>query len=502
MAINMKSSVLAIKPEVTEGTPVIPAAAGDFIALQPDAAMAPAIDVLANDELRSSIGKAKPILGMENPTFSMSHYLRHSGVAGTAPGYKQLLKAAFGSEVVASTEYNTIAASTTVLVKVDTGEGAQFQRGQVLLVKDSTNGFSLRPVLSVSNDDLTLGFALAVAPGTGVDLGKAVLYKPADSGHQSVTLWHYLGNAGALQMMAGGKVTEFAVEIAAGELVNATFSLEGLSYYFDPINITSADRYLDFTDDDGTHAAIVAAQWYKDPHELASAIQAAIVATGTTETITCVYSNTTGKFTIASSTSTVLTLKWNTGANTANTIGDKIGFSVAADDSGSTSYTSDNALSFAASYTPSYDSADPLVAKSNECLIGDATSTTCFAASNVSFTLSDARAGINSICATTGRSGSIITERSVTITATALLNQYDADKFMRFRSGQQTSFLYNGGTKTGGNWDAGKCFSIFVPTATVSSFSLTDQDGLVAMEIELQAYVDANGSGEVYLNFL
>lgn len=502
MAIQTKTTVLSVKAEVTEGTPVAPASATDFIAAQDDLTMAPEPNVLENAELKPSLGKSKPIIGTVKGTASFSHYLRHSGVEGQAPNYSALLKAAFGAQDTEATEYNTVSSSTTSLIKVDTGEGAQFRRGQALLIKDGTNGYSIRPVHSISNDDLTIGFNLASAPASGVNLGKAVTFYPADSGHQTLTAWGYMGNGGAVQMVAGARVTEVGIEASAGELINASYTLEGSSYYFNPITIASADRYLDFTDDNGTFAAAVTAKVYETPHHLAEALQTAMLAADPLETFTVTYSNTTGKFTIATSTSALLTLKWNTGANTANTIGDKIGFSVAADDSSATSYTSDNAISFAAPYTPSYDSADPLAAKSHSVLVGDATDNSCFQASSISISLGTPRSDIASICADSGVSGSIVNERTCTISLTALLNQYDADKIKRLLSGTETRFAYIFGEKSGGNWAAGKSGCFYAPTCTVTSYSLTDADGLIALELELQTYVNSTGDGEVYLSFV
>ena len=117
-AIITKASVLAIVEETTEGTPVSPSAAGDFIALQDDASMTPSFDVLENAEFKNSIGKAKPILGAENPTFEMSHYLRASGTAAVAPGYNLLLKSAFGDENVRATERSTTTGSTVAILEL------------------------------------------------------------------------------------------------------------------------------------------------------------------------------------------------------------------------------------------------------------------------------------------------------------------------------------------------------------------------------------------------
>jgi hypothetical protein len=494
---------LAIMPEVTEGTAVAPSGASDFLALQPDASLKPAFDVLSNEELRSSIGMAKGILGFERPEMSFSHYLKHSGTEGQAPEYNELLQAIFGSETANGTQRTTTTSSTVSLLKLGAG-GSDFSRGFAVLVKDGTNGYSIRPVHSVSSNDLTLGFNLSNAPATGIGVGKCVNYTPANSGHQSLTAWMYRANGQATEMIAGAKVTEFGFSASAGELINANFNMVGTKYHFNPITIASADRYLDFTDDDGTFAAVVTAKVYRDPHELATAITDAMNTANSGETHTCTYSDSTGKFTILC-TGTTLSLLWNTGSNTANTIGDKIGFSVAADDTGTaatTGYTSDNAQTYAAPYTPSYDSADPIAAKYHEVLIGDSTDTSCFEAASISFSMAMDRSEVKSICSESGVNSILLTGREVTITISGLLDKYHAGEFKRFRANTDTRFAYNFGTKSGGNWVAGTCGNLYVPTCTITSFELTDLDSVVGISIELKAFVDSSGNGEVYLNFL
>jgi hypothetical protein len=500
--IQTRNSVLAVKVESTEGVPVVPTGASDFIAIQDDFDMSQEFESLENAELKASIGMAKPISGLETGSVSFSHYMRHSGVEGTAPNYSNLLKSLFGNQVAASTEYDTIAGSTTILVKVNTGEGVNFQRGQALLIKDATNGYSIRPVHSVSGDNLTLGFALAVAPGTGVNLGKAVTFLPTNSGHQTLTLFYYAGNGGALKAVSGVRITEASIEISAGELINASYSGEGIKNYFNPINILSTDQYLDFTDDDGTYAVTVTAQLWQDPHQLAEALTSAMNASGTTETHSVTYSDSTGKFTIANTTGALLSLLWSTGTNTANTIGDKIGFTVSADDTGALTYTSDSAISFAAPYTPSYDTADALVAKSNLCMVGDSDDYACFAAQDVSVTIGNEKTDIMSICSSSGRAGSLVSAREVTINITAYLNQYDADKFKRMRTNADTRFAYIFGQKSGDNWVAGKCGCIYAPTCVVTSLETPDADGLVGLEMELKGYVDSSGNGEIYISLV
>lgn len=503
MAEQTRGTVLAIKEEVTEGTPVLPSAGTDFIALQDGFELAPSFNLLENNEIRSSIGKAKSITGLENPTASLDHYVRHSGVEGQEPNFGSLLEAAFGSVEVESTQYDTVPASTTSVVKVDVAEGATFSRGQALLVKDGTNGYSIRPVFSIASDDLTLGFNLANAPASGVNLGKAVRYYPANSGHKSLTLTNYRANGGALEVIAGAKVNEMKMDVTAGELIKGSFSMQGIKYYFDPINIGATDTKLDFVDDDGTHAATIPSKLYRDPHELAQAIQDAMLTANTGKTPTVLYVDSSGKFTIKT-TGTVLTLKFGTGVNLANSISDKIGFT-AADKSGTaatTGYTSDTAQSWAASLTPSYDNSDPLVAKNNEVLLGDSADSSCFCASSLTFTLSNNLQNIPCVCSESGVSGAVVNGRAVTVEIVGLLERHDAEKFKRFRANDETSFLFNFGTKSGGNWVAGKCGMLYIPTATISSFKLGDQDGLVTVEMTLTAFVDSSGNGEVYLNFV
>lgn len=501
MAITTRSSVLAVKPEVTEGTPVSPTAATDYVALQDDFAMEPAFESLDNAELKNSIGKSKSITGIEAPTASTSHYLRHSGVEGQAPNYSEFLQALFGNEAVAGTEYDTVAGSAVDAVNVDTGEGVNFQRGQAVLVKNPS-GYEIRPIHSVAGDVLTPGFDLVNAPASGVNLGKAVLYYPAEADHQTLSLWHYLGNGGAVQLMSGSRVTTATFEFAAGQLISGAYSFEGVEYYFNPIEITATDTYLDFTDDDSTWAVQIAAKFYKDPHQLADALTAAMNASGTTETHVVTYSDDLGKFTISTSTSTLLSLLWSTGANTANTVGDKIGFTVSADDTGATSYAADGAIDYGSPQTATFDTSDPLAAKDHNALIGDAEDNVCFDPSTVSISFTNTRRPIPSVCAQSGVSGSIINGREVEVSITALLDQYDADKWRRFRENAETRFMYAFGSKSGGNWVPGKCGCWYFPTATISSIVINDDDGLASLDLTLTAFVDDDGNGEVYLDFV
>lgn len=499
--LQNRNTVVAVTKETTEATPVAPSASTDYIAIQEGFDVSPEFQDLQSAELQSSIGMAKGVKGFENPTASFSHYMRSSGVEATAPNFGNLVESCLGGLTAAQAEDNTVAGSTTTVVKVDSGEGADYERGMALLVKDATSGrnYSIRNVLSVSTDDLTLAQALGAAPPVSIDLGRPTLYKVADSGHPTLDLFVYRANTAAVELLAGCRVTDMSIDATAGEFVNCSYNLSGVKYLFDPIEITSADQYLDFNDGGGEENAQVPAKFYKDPYDLAQAIADAMNAL-TTDTITVTYSDSTNKFTFASSGGT-FSLLWNTGANTANTIGDKIGFSVAADDTGASSYVADSALTFSAPHTPSYDNADPLVAKNNEILLGSSTEVTAFEAESVSIKIANEKRDVLDICSESGKSGSIFSNRTVTVDIVGYLTSGQALEFQRYRENTSIVFTYNFGNKLGGNWVAGQCVNVHIPTAVITSFKIGDSGGVVTLEMSLRAYVD-EGNGEFYINTL
>ena len=500
MAISNKSTVFAIVEEATEGTITAPTSGTDFLPIQTDLTMSAEIEKLDNEEMKASLGMAKKITGRESPTASFSHYVKHSGVEGQAPSWGRLIKSCLGAVNVESVEYQTASSSTTTTIKV--ADSTFFNVGQPLLIKDATNGYKIAHIHDIPNGtDLILGFAISAAPAAGVDLGKAVTYYPLNTmDHPSLSLWNYIGNGGAKELIRGARVTEIGITAEAGQLINASISLEGLEFFFNQIAITASNKYLDFTDDAGTFAAVIPTGYYKTPHELASAIEAALNGVST-ETYTVTFSNSTGKFTIASG-STVLSLLWQSGTNTANSIGTTIGFSVAANDTGATTYTSDNAQNYSAPYTPSFDAADPLAAKGHIVYVGDQDDNVCFNPSSVSITITSSRKVIDSICSASGISGSIINGREVTVSVKGLLERHDADRFDRALQNKDTRFMYTGGVKSGGNWVAGKCFSVYLPYCTVNNPVIGDEDSLTTIEFELSSFVPDDGSEEVFVGFV
>lgn len=494
-----RNSVFAFVPEVTEGTPVAPSSATQFVPLRPGAGIEYAVETLDNEELLGDIGAAKPNKGKESANGTHDAYIKASGVVAQAPQLAPLYKSILGGESIAAAEYDTVAGSTTALVKVGGSEGATFEQGEALLVKKS-GVYEIRNVASISGDDLSVNFLLGSAPGTGVNLGRAVLYKPAST-FQSFSGWRYNGNGFGTEMASGCQATELSMEFPVNEYATASFTYQGTKYHWNPIEITSSTEMIDWEDDDGVASAAVPVKIYRTPHELAQSLQDAMSA-GTTETITVSYSDLTGKFTIAAS-GALFELLWSTGANSASSIGTKLGFLVASDDTGAVSYVSDNAQTYAAPYTPSYDAADPIVCKDMELMIGTQSQNVCVCARTVTVTIAKEIEDADCICEESGTKAKVATGRTVTLEAEFFLNKYDAQMMDQLLNNDTISAMLNAGPKSGGNWVAGKCVNIFLKNAAITAFSRTG-DEFVLANVTVSAFVPASPTDgkDVYINFV
>lgn len=494
-----RASIFAIKEEVTTGTYIAPSAGSDFIPLRPGNETTFEPELLESDELLNDIGASKSAIGKEIVSGSHSVYLKHSGVEGQEPEVGLLYESLMGSKDIATVEYDTDAGSTVSALVMPAGEGANFQAGQGLLIKDSTNGYSIRNVESVNVDTLNLNFKLAVAPAIGINTGKAVLYKPEAQGHPSFSTTKYLGNGHALETSSGNQVTESSFTMDANGFGEVEFSYEGTGYAMNPITIGATNKYLDFTDDTGTFAAVVAEGVYRTPVELADAVADAM-NNASIEDFTTVFSSVTGKFAITTSTSAVLSLLWFTGANAANTIGTKLGFIVSANDTGSVTYTSDNAQSYAASLTPSYDADNKIVIKGAELFIGTSSDNVCFCAQSVSLTITKETEDVDCICEESGILEKIAVSRTAEMEIVAVLKKHEVALLDAMLKNNGISAMMNAGHKTGGNWIAGRCFNTYMQTCTVAAFTVSG-DSFIQANISLKGYVTTS-TKDVFLNFL
>jgi hypothetical protein len=497
MAVGLvRATVMAIKEEAIVGDFTPPTVGADFVPLRPGSTLSFEAEKLDSDELLNDIGAAKSFIGKESTKGEYSAYLRHSGVEGQEPQIGVLYESIMGAKVVNATEYPTLASSTTLLLKVT--DGTDFYVGQTLLIKDSSNGFSIRNIAEIDGNDLILNFALDAAPAASVNLGRAINYLPAAQGHPSFSILKFIGNGHAIEATAGNTATELTITADANGFGESSFSFEGTKYFFDPILVDATSKFLDFTDDSGTHSVSLVEKIYRTPVEFADALQSAMTAVSP-EPLTVVYSSVDGKFTIASGTSP-LSLLWDSGTNAGNSVGGIMGFNTGSDDTGALTYTSDDALVFDNGTTPIYDAGDAIIIKGAQLFVGSQADNLCVCAQSVSLKVSKTVEDVDCICEETGVLEKIATARTVEMEVTSVLNKYDASILSALLKNGGLSAMLNAGPKTGGNWVAGSCFNAYLENCTVSAYSTTG-DSFVQATFTLKGFVTTSGK-DLFLGFV
>lgn len=507
MAKQTRSSVFAFKKESTEGSYIAPSSATDFTVLRQGFSFESAVQTVTSDELVNDIGATESLVTRESPTGKIPKYFKHSGVEGQAPDYGLFLESALGLVTVNATQYNTASgstagtASTAGTVVVGSGNGANFYKGQAILLKDGANGYAIRNIAGISGDTLTLAFNLGSAPASGVALGKAITYLPSVTGQPTFTAHLYQSASGSAlhQAIAGCRTTNLSAEFTANQLATLSCDFEGISAYMNPVTITGANSDIDFVVGASTYLASLGSKTYKSTIDLAREV-ATKMSAAAGSTVNCSYSNVTGKFTISVASGT-FTLEWNTGANTATSAAAALGFSTAADSSGSQSYTSATAQSYDAPYTPSLDSQGPSVVRANEFTFGDFSRNDNKSASKVSLTIATPKTDVEDLTALTGVSESVVKERVVTLTATLVFKQHELAAFDALLNNGTVAVAFNHGPKSNGNWVAGQCVNVYLPQAKVTKNTVSDNNGIVIVELECKAFVSSS-TKDCYINYV
>jgi hypothetical protein len=492
-----RASVLAVAEEGTAGEYEAPYTGSQFVPLRPGSTLSFTSESLDSDELLNDIGSAKSFTGKTGAEGSHSAYLRHSGTEGQKPELHPFYVSMFG-DYVQGGNYVTVSGSDFNTIKV--ADGTDFNVGQALLIKDGVNGYSIRNIKEIDGNDLILNFTLNNAPASGVATGRAILYYPYVSDTITYSVTKYLGNGHAVEATAGNATTEIALTADANGFGEVEFSFAGTKYFFNPIKIDSTNKYIDFADDAGTHAAAVGEKYYKNPIELAEALQSAMKAVSPTQDYSVKWNNQNGSFTIKSISSAVFSILWISGANAANNIGPAIGRIMAIDDTGFLEYSSNQGFTYSTPIVPEYDSADAIIIKGAELFIGNQENNLCVCAQTISMTISKEISDVDCICEETGVKEKIATARTVEMSVTAVLNKHDAMLLDALIQNKSISAMLNAGPKVGGNWSAGKCFNTFLANCTVSSYKTTG-DSFIQAEITLKGFVTATEK-DVYINFV
>lgn len=511
--IATRRSTAAIVQKAAEGALVKPTSGSQFITIQPDYSLSPNFETTENVELQNDIMSGKTIITGEAPAATYSHYFKGSGTAGTAPEIGPMIQSSFGGMRSQSTESTVARSSTDAVIKMSAGDASKYKKGDAVLIKDSTNGYQIRPVSSVSSTDVSLGFELPAAPTTSAKTGAFLTYYPTSDDLPVYDLWHYIGGGeSGVENIKDCRTVSMTVNAAAKDLINSTFAIEGTAYRFnedftDEYQVTagSADFDVIWTNaGTRTNTAVSIPQGRYTGTELAAAAQVVFRAVNNAfSDATVTFAS--GKFTFADS-NTDFYLNFEgypamaavLGFTTADTSSTALGRTLTSPNNGQLTRFYDSGI---AASSLEYDDTDPIVARDQQIFIGDADDNVCIEASNATFTFGTPKSLITSICTESGNYRTVINQRTAVLALSVILEEDDRRFFEKFKQGDTVNFAFIGGKKSGGNWKPGECFSIYGSPASITSFSITNTDNVFTLDLELTCFADGAGEGSIFVSF-
>jgi hypothetical protein len=234
-----KNTVIYVKPEVTEGTYVPPAAGGDAVQTLADGLeMSPTKELIDRNIARGGIGRVAGRPGQESVTATIPVECKAGSTTGSAPEYGVLMKAALGG-------VRTVASAVTA----STADGATGTAARVPLANADKNKYALNDivrvrrvagdhigrVLAVSNVDGSVSITLepALASGTfgsGDVVAAVTTYLTTDTGHESVSISKEMEGV-TTERGIGCRVTSLSLNnFSTGQIADFSFGLEGLSF--------------------------------------------------------------------------------------------------------------------------------------------------------------------------------------------------------------------------------------------------------------------------------
>lgn len=504
-----RASVFAVVTEDTCGTLKVISAATSFIPLRQGYALTASVDEIPSDELTNSIGMTKSYRGKETHTGNHIAYLKNSEVDGF-PEVDPILLNAFGTKVSRGSTYLVMGGDGTT-VKINNNANNVMQVGEALLVLDVTNGYFIRNIASISSD----GSVVRLFPGlsepatVGSVIEQNYMYKPAETGHPTFSSWLFRANGGSTEALSGCQVTDVSMTLNSNTQAEISFNYSARKYYFNPIEIQSANSKVDFACGSSTNirSADIEPKIYRTPKELADEIKTKLdnASIDTHNVFFNSFGANAGLFTVASN-GTHFSLLWQ-GTNSASSIGTKIGFDTSSNDSGSTSYLSNTVQSYVArdirtntELTPSYDGADNLVLKNCDCWVGSVNEVYLRKASAVSISMGTPTTDIDDMTSETGLLSRLKTSREIGVSVTLLFEKHEAGLFAKFIENETMSFAISFGAKNSvGNWVAAKCVNIYVPNAVITQHPISG-DEILAIELTIKGFVDGT-TKDIYLNY-
>lgn len=203
-------------------------ASGDVIEFVPPFTLEPTREEIKREVVNRSFDEVEPVLGSERVAGDIGVELHGSGSAGTASEADPLWQCAIG-ERDASSASTTIAASTTTLIKLDTGEGVNHKVGQHIMLDPTSGGtgaYEASRITNISTDDLTVSPAFSEAPPVGRAITAGIHYKPTLTELHSLWAQFWRGDI-TLETYEGNKCSQLAIDFQSGQTINPVFSFMG-----------------------------------------------------------------------------------------------------------------------------------------------------------------------------------------------------------------------------------------------------------------------------------
>ena len=506
---SANTGALAVKKKDSPGPYVAPTQATDFMAMQADFNVVPNDTQEDNLQLTGSLIPGPSIPTGQAPTGSFSHYWKGSGTEGTAPEFGPLLDSALGAHRRVSTERTTTAGSTVSEIKCANAQ--DYSVGDAVLVKDDTNGWSARPIKSVSGTTLGLAFDIDHAPAAGTKLGKCTTYYPLESKQPLYDITHlYDGGKGGMEYVKDCRTSSFTITANPSTGTNCAYNFAGAAHDQNPSALIKDVYFIDgqsnkfrITSGANETAVTIPINEYLPTsttasETLANALQTAIRAVSgqnsiTTAGYTVAYSAVSKKYTFTKggSDSTI-------GLDFTDQVGSLkkyLGFT-ADTVTGAATITAPNASAPDRSakifrVKPAYDQTTPPGGVSQWLMIGATSGENVYLdASTLSVAFTNTLENVTSIARPKGLLSTHIGGRSVEFSLTVPLEPYQDKFFNDFKNVTKLNCAYVWGRKTGGNWDAGNSGVVYSPTCTISAYAPAKAGSIYTANITVRAFSD------------
>jgi hypothetical protein len=235
--VAMKTAVVYVTEEVTEGTAVAPTTGNQAVSILSDGfELQGEKELVERNNLTASLVKALPRVGIKTATGSIGVECKASATAGAKPEADLLFHAALGGvrQVAATVPVASNSTNTTV---VNVADASLFNVGDTIMIKSTNVGFDgyhISPITTVTTGGAEESVTLLVPMTNNAQeldvIEKLTTYYSANTGHPSLTITSYMEDAIKFQA-SGVRVNSLSLEsFETGQIASFSFGLQGQNY--------------------------------------------------------------------------------------------------------------------------------------------------------------------------------------------------------------------------------------------------------------------------------